>query len=225
MRILSINRATPKPVQIEGRTVLTGIYKEPVKQAVAVHRLGLEGDDQADKHFHGGVDQAVYCYSARHYQHWQDFLTVSELSHGAFGENLTMSDFDETSLCIGDVLRVGSVELQITKPRIPCFKLAHKLNSKPLIKAFLHSGFSGAYCRVLKEGEVASGQNVEVIIRDPQKVSIKIALILQKLELQQLDQAKDWFSKALAIESLTSELASDYKKRLNALTNENKDSN
>lgn len=218
MRVASINRALPKEVMINGRSTLTGIDKLPVKAPVKVERLGLDGDDQADKTVHGGPEQAVYCYSAEHYQHWQAYLSAGHLPYGTFGENLTLTKMDETDICLGDVLQIGSTQLQVTKPRIPCFKLAHKLERKAVIKDFLQSGYSGFYCRVLQSGEVAPNDVVTIVSRDAQRVSVKQALILQKLKLNQLSDAQSLLTKALMVTSLTPELKQDFEKRLNGLT-------
>lgn len=214
MQVLSINCAMPELLDINGRPVLSGIYKRPVSTPVAVGKLTVAGDDQADKRVHGGPDQAVYCYSAKHYPHWQAYLEVDTLPYGTFGENLTLSEMDETELCIGDILQIGQVQLQVTKPRIPCFKLAHKLDSKAIIKDFLLSGFSGFYCRVLQQGEIAAQDAVQIVKRDPQNISVKTALILQKLDMAQLEDPKALLQKALCIELLTQELKVSYEKRL-----------
>ncbi len=217
MQVLSINCAIPKEVQINGKPVKTGIYKQSVNAPVEVGKLTIVGDDQADKRVHGGLDQAVYCYSAKHYAHWQDYLNVESLPYGTFGENLTLSEMDEGEIHIGDVLQVDNVQLQITKPRIPCFKLAHKLGSKTVIKDFLQSGFSGFYCRVLQTGKVSPESPVTIVMQDPRGVSVKEALILQKLDLSQLDDPKTLLEKALTIESLTEELKKDFERRLTKL--------
>lgn len=217
MQVLSINCAMPDVVEINGKPVMTGIYKQPVDGPVKVGELTIAGDDQADKRVHGGPDQAVYCYSAKHYPHWQSYLQTGALAYGTFGENLILSDMDEADICIGDILQIGQVQLQVTKPRIPCFKLAHKLNSKAVIKDFLQSGFSGFYCRVLQQGEIAAQDAVQIVKRDPQNISVKTALILQKLDIAQLADPKALLQKALSIASLTQELKDSYEKRLTKL--------
>lgn len=181
-----------------------------------LNTLGFFGDDQADKKVHGGPEQAVYCYAYRHYAHWQAYLNATNMPYGSFGENLTIDDFSEEDICIGDVLAIGEVRLQVTKPRIPCFKLANHLNSKSMIKDFLHSGLSGFYCRVLSTGSIQAGTAIEIVARDPQAISVKTALILQKLDLGLVENAPQRLKQALNIESLTLELKTAFEKRLKA---------
>lgn len=217
MRVLSVNCSLPQTVEINGKTVLTGINKTPVSSPIQVDQLGFEGDDQADKSVHGGPEQAVYCYSGNHYDHWQQYLNVDALPFGSFGENLTVSELDETTVCIGDVLQIGTSKLQVTKPRIPCFKLAHKLGSKTMVKDFLYSGFSGFYCRVLQTGVINRLDEIITITHDKQAIDVKTALILQKLDLSMLPAPKSLLKKALLIPSLTTELKQTFALRLDQL--------
>lgn len=219
MKLASVNVALPQVVNINGKDVSTGIYKAPVKTATWVRFLGLEGDDQADKKVHGGAHQAVYCYPFEHYAFWQDTLSRQDLPAASFGENFTTSGLDENKLCIGDILQIGQVKLQVTMPRIPCFKLAHKLNDNTIIKQFLHSGRSGFYCRVLNEGKVKAADTISIVSRDPQAISVHTALILYKLDLNQLKHPTETLNKALSIESLSPLLREAYSKRLLSLRN------
>lgn len=215
MRIVSVNIAQPVLVDMSGKNVLTGINKHPVDKPVWLGKLTLLGDDQADKKVHGGPDQAGYCYPLKHYAHWQKNFALGDLPYGTFGENFTVTDLDEDSVHIGDVLQIGEATVQVTKPRIPCFKLAHKLGNTQIIKAFLQSGFSGFYLRVLTEGYVKSDDAITVVSRDPQAISVRQALILQKLDVKLLDGSPiTLLRKALAIQGLTTELHESYTKRL-----------
>lgn len=217
MKAASVNIATPKTIHINGKEVLTGIYKTPVDNAVWVSSLGLAGDDQADKKVHGGPHQAVYCYPSEHYPFWQETLSRQDLPAATFGENLTTIGLDENSVCIGDVFQIGDVTLQVTMPRIPCFKLGHKLGDNTMIKQFLHSGRSGFYCRVLTEGKINANDTIDIISRDPQAISVYTALVLYKLDVTRLNNPKSIFTKALAIESLAPLLRETYSKRILSL--------
>jgi MOSC domain-containing protein YiiM len=159
-RLVSIQVGQPRAVQHMGREVLTGIYKLPVEGPVMVRRLNLDGDRQADLTVHGGVDKAVYCYPSEHYPTWQEELG-RELPYGTFGENLTVAGLLETNLHIGDVLGIGDALLQISQPRLPCFKLGIKIGDQRFLKRFQESGRSGFYCRVLQEGLIEAGQPIE----------------------------------------------------------------
>lgn len=214
-KLLSINIAQPAFVQINEQPVLTAIYKQPVQGALWLGSLGLNGDGQADKTVHGGAHQAVYSYPIEHYAHWQCFLSSDTLPPGTFGENLTTLGLDEDSMYIGDILKIGEVLVQVTMPRIPCFKFAHKVNSKEIIESFLKSGRSGFYQRVLQEGFIEAGQEIEIVERDSRAVSVRTALIMQKLDLSLLgDAPANQLENALHIPSLAPLLKTTYEKRL-----------
>jgi len=218
MQLISLNIAEPKIIIIKNQPVLTGIYKLPVNRAVWLGKLGLVGDGQADKTVHGGIHQAVYSYPVEHYDYWQMVLDLSDLPYGTFGENLTISGLNEDDIHVGDILQIGEATIQVTMPRIPCFKFGHKIGRPDILEPFLMSGKSGFYQRVLTEGYVKAGDAISVIARDPQAISIRNALILQKLDLALLEnQPREMLTKALTIESLTPLLNDVYTQRLNAL--------
>ena len=219
MELVSVNVAVPKVVNINGKDVLTGIYKTPVQEATWVKLLGVDGDNQADKKVHGGPHQTVYCYPSEHYDFWQGTLSQKDLSAATFGENFTTFGLNESNLFIGDVFQIGEAAFQVTMPRIPCFKLVHKLGDKTMIKQFLHSGRSGFYCRVLKEGKVKAGDAINMVNRDQQAISVHTALILYKLDLNLLNNPAEIFIKALYIEGLPPLLQEAYSKRLLSLKN------
>jgi MOSC domain-containing protein YiiM len=172
MKIVSVNVGLPREVVWKGITVQTAIFKEPVAGAVAIRELNLAGDQQADLTVHGGSEKAVYAYPAEHYEYWRKQLPDDSLSGGAFGENLTTEGLWEDTLCIGDVLRVGSALLQITQPRMPCYKLELRFNRDDMIKRFLLSDRSGFYFSVIERGDVAAGSKVEMLDRDPNGVTV-----------------------------------------------------
>src|SRR6266540_3860247 len=124
MKVLSVNVALPRDISVDGRTVSTGIFKEPVSGAIKVRRLNLDGDRQADLRVHGGPDKAVYVYPSEHYEFWREELRQDLFGWGAFGENLTVEGVFEDSVSIGDSFRIGTAVFQVTQPRLPCFKLA-----------------------------------------------------------------------------------------------------
>ena len=164
-RILSVQVGRIAP--LGPQRVPSGFVKAPVHGPVHVGRLDLEGDEQADLGVHGGPDKAVYCYPSEHYPRWLRDVPRHEqaLVPGAFGENLTTAGLDETSVSIGDVLRVGRAELQVTQPRQPCFKLALRFDDKSLPRAMMKTGRTGWYVRVLVEGELQAGDEVRILRR------------------------------------------------------------
>lgn len=170
--IVSVNVGLPSPLQTAQGQVLSGIRKLPVAGQVAVGVLGLAGDAQADRRVHGGPDKAVYCYSLDHYAWWAERLRRSDLGHGAFGENLTVEGSIETEVRIGDIYRAGTAVLQVTKPRLPCYKLVARIGPPDFQKTFLESGRVGFYCRVLEEGRVAAGDPLERVSTPPDALTV-----------------------------------------------------
>jgi MOSC domain-containing protein YiiM len=172
MKIVSVNVGKPRDVVWKGMTVQTGIFKEPVDGPVAISKLNLAGDKQADLTVHGGSEKAVYAYPAEHYEYWRNKLPQVSFSWGKFGENLTTEGLREDTLCIGDRLRVGSAVLMATQPRMPCYKLDLRFDRDDMIKRFLTSGRSGFYFSVIEPGEVTVGSKVEILSRDPHRVTV-----------------------------------------------------
>ncbi|MBV9481649.1 MAG: MOSC domain-containing protein [Acidobacteria bacterium] len=172
MKILSVNVGLPREVVWKGITVHTAVFKEPVAGPVAIRKLNLAGDQQADLSVHGGPEKAVYAYPAEHYEYWRKQLPDVSLTWGSFGENLTTVGLWEDALGIGDLLSIGSAVLQITQPRMPCYKLDLRFNRDGMIKRFLVSGRSGFYLSVIERGEVAAGSKVEILGRDPNGVTV-----------------------------------------------------
>ncbi len=171
-RVVSVNVGMPKQVQAGHATVLTSIFKSPVHGRVAVRGHNIEGDRQSDLTVHGGPNKAVYCYPAEHYPYWKEQLPDMDLPYGAFGENLTTEGITEDAVSIGDRLRVGSAVLQVTQPRMPCFKLGIRFGRADMVKRFWKSGRSGIYFAVVEEGDVAAGDLVERIAEGPEEISV-----------------------------------------------------
>jgi len=172
MRIVSVNVGLPREVVWKGINVRTAIFKQPVAGAVAIREPNLAGDRQADLTVHGGSGKAVYAYPAEHYEYWRKQLSDASFSWGVFGENLTTEGLREDTLCIGDLLRVGSAVLRVTQPRMPCYKLQLRFNRDDMIKRFLMSGRSGLYLSVIEPGKVSVGSKAEILGRDPNRVSV-----------------------------------------------------
>lgn len=156
---------TPGAADAMDRPWTTGFFKEPVLGSVALHRLGLTGDEQADRVNHGGPDKAVLAYSADHYDAWKHELNLPELPFGAFGENLSVAGSTEATVCIGDRWRSLHAEFEVTQPRQPCWKLARRWRIKTLPAMVVHTGRSGWYFRVITEASVEAGQELELVAR------------------------------------------------------------
>ena len=172
MKIISVNVARPRLVEWNDQIVSTGIYKTPVEGRVLLRTLNLDGDRQADLTVHGGPTKAVYVYPAEHYSYWRDELPGAELPWGMFGENFTSEGLNESTVNIGDRFRVGSAEVTVSEPRMPCYKLGIKFGRSDIIKRFLASGRTGFYFSVQREGEVGAGDEIELIARDANNVTV-----------------------------------------------------
>jgi MOSC domain-containing protein YiiM len=167
MQLVSVNVSLPRTLQLGGRRLTTGIFKEPVPGRVMLRTLNLDGDGQADPRYHGGPDKAAYAYPLEHYERWKSELGRDDLPFGQFGENFTISGMLEDRVRIGDVYRIGGAQVQVTDPRAPCFKLGLKMGSRDFQKLFLASGRLGFYLRVLEEGDVGAGDPIELLRTDP----------------------------------------------------------
>jgi MOSC domain-containing protein YiiM len=172
MRVVSVNVGRPQQVSVRrGRPIMSAIGKAPVDGRVRVAGVNVDGDDQADRRVHGGPDKAVYAYAAEDTAWWSARL-ARELGPGMFGENLTLERVDVTGAVIGERWRVGSVELQVCQPRQPCFKLGLRFGDPQMVKLFAHAGRPGAYLRILTEGELGAGDQVDITHRPAHGVTI-----------------------------------------------------
>lgn len=174
-QLLSINVATPSPLTIEGRQIMSGIGKRAVStladpQRVVVRPLGLEGDDQADTSVHGGLSKAVYAYPHEHYTFWQTVRAQAQaqawgeaLPHGMLGENLTLTGLLEGDVYVGDVLQFPDCSLAVSEPRRPCYKFQAVMGFKHAVKMMAQSGYCGYYLAVRQPGTIAAGESYEVI--------------------------------------------------------------
>ncbi|HEX3323166.1 MAG TPA: MOSC domain-containing protein [Terriglobales bacterium] len=198
MKVISVNVGLPRTVIWHGQRVSTGIFKDPVEGRIPLRRLNFDGDRQADLSVHGGTHKAVYAYPIEHYPKWKSELPSLEFPYGAFGENLTVEGLSEDTLFVGDRLRVGSALLQVTQPRLPCYKLGIRFQRDDMTKLFLASWRSGIYFLVEEEGDVAAGDNIEILSRDPHQVNV---LDIQRLYL---DHGADsaLLQRALQVEAL-----------------------
>ena len=167
-----MNVGVPREVVWLGKTVVTGIFKDPVDFPVMLRTMNLEGDRQADLSVHGGVAKAVYAYPEEHYGFWRGELPGMDLPPGMFGENFTTRGLSEETVHAGDRFRMGEAEVIVTQPRLPCFKLGIKFRRNDIIRRFLESRRTGFYMAVLRGGMVAPGDGVELLSADAQGVSI-----------------------------------------------------
>ena len=172
MKTLSINIGSLRDILRNGKKIKTGIFKQPTEDSIEVNRLGLRGDDQANRKLHGGIHKAICIYPAEHYDLWREELGRPDLSLGDFGENLTTFGLMEDAVCLGDRFRIGSAEMVVTQPREPCVTLNARLDIVDLSIRFRKSGRSGFYFSVAKEGILNNGDAIEYVFKDENRVSV-----------------------------------------------------
>ncbi len=210
MKLISVNIAMPEMISIKKINVLTGINKTPQIGRIWLGKNNLTGDGQADLAVHGGEFQAAYCYPLEHYAYWKQVLDKAYLPYGTFGENFTTTGLNEENTYIGDMLAIGDSIVQVTMPRTPCFKFGHKVGKPDILNKFLYSGRCGFYLKVITEGMVGAEDQITLIERDPQSISIRSALGLQKLQ----EGNSQTLQHALAIKSLPPLLRDVFNERL-----------
>jgi MOSC domain-containing protein YiiM len=160
----AVNVGAPRPVEVDGHTVWTAIWKSPVEGRVPLRGVNLRGDDQADRSVHGGPDKAVYAYGAEDTDWWERELG-RPLGPGAFGENLSVRGLPVSEAVIGERWAVGGTLLEVAQPRLPCFKLGLRMGDPRFLKRFAAAARPGAYFRVIREGDIGAGDTIEVVAR------------------------------------------------------------
>jgi len=214
MKLISVNVGLPREVTWKDETVLTGIFKEPIKGPVMLRTLNLEGDRQADLSVHGGASKAVYAYPAEHYEFWRRELPDMKLPWGMFGENLTTEGLLENDVRIGDRFRIGTAEVMVTEPRLPCFKLGVKFRRPDIIKRFLASQRTGFYFAVVKEGRIAVGDPVEPVYRDKHGITVADITRVYAFERDDLQTLR----RAVQVEALPEKWRKRFERRIEEIT-------
>ena len=189
MKILSVNVGQPREVMWHGEPVTTGIFKEPASGRVALRKLNLDGDRQADLTVHGGEFKAVYCYQIAHYEYWKKELPGRELPYGMFGENFTVDGQLEDQIFLGDRYSVGSAEVVVTQPRMPCYKLGIRFGSDAMVKRFFAAARTGFYLSVAKEGEVGAGDEMKLIKSDA--IGVPVSEIMRLYSVRKFSDADE----------------------------------
>ncbi len=172
MKLVSLNISLAKQVEHNDKIVSTGIFKQATSTSVNVLEHSLQGDQQVDLKNHGGEHKAVYGFAAEHYNYWREHLAKPYLKYGQFGENLTISGLDEDRLCIGDRLQINDCILEITQPRVPCFKLGIALDQKDMPKRFVQHGATGIYFRVIQQGTLNVNDTVRTVYSHPERLTV-----------------------------------------------------
>ena len=172
IKVVSVNVGLPKQISYGKRQVVTSIFKEPIEGRVKVTTLNLDGDAQADLSVHGGLDKAIYSYSEEHYKYWKEVYPTIVMPFGMFGENLTTQGLTEDTVNIGDQYQIGSSRLVVTQPRMPCYKLGIKFGRMDILEKFINSRRPGIYYKILQEGDLGAGDNITLLYKDKNNVTI-----------------------------------------------------
>jgi MOSC domain-containing protein YiiM len=199
MKLLSVNVSLPVEVLYRGKMVTTGIFKEPVNRRVMLRTMNLDGDGQADLVGHGGIHKAAYVYSIENYYYWKQELGRTDFAFGQFGENFTVEGMQEDEIYVGDVFRVGSALVEVTQPRVPCYKLGIRMGLPQFVKMFLATCQVGFYLRVLEEGEVGAGDVFDRVRTEPERMTVREICHLLYFDPKNLRGAKN----ALRIRALS----------------------
>ena len=198
-RLLSVSVGLPRDIEWRGRTVHTGIWKEPVQGRRHVRRLNVEGDGQGDLDGHGGEQRAVFVYQIESYRYWEERLGRSDFTHGQFGENFTIEGLPDDEVCIGDRYRIGTALFEVTQPRVTCYRVGIRTNEPQMAALLTSSGRPGFYLRVLEEGEVGAGDPILPIARGPERMTVAEVNAL----LYSSHHPRDQLERALRIPALS----------------------
>ncbi|MGI9213257.1 MAG: MOSC domain-containing protein, partial [Methylococcaceae bacterium] len=195
-----------------GRMIETGIYKLPVTGPIHVTKEGLIGDVQVDRKNHGGPDKAIYVYTEENHHHWAKLLGQPHYGYGYFGENFTVTDLQDDTVHIGDIFSMGETIVQVTQPRVPCFKLGLKFGDPAYVGEFLTSGRTGFYLRVIREGLVHSGDTIRLLSLEDRPITVSDAM----RALIKHPEQRRWIEKVLAVDALSSAWREVLRRRLNS---------
>jgi MOSC domain-containing protein YiiM len=213
VKLISLNVGLPREVNWDGKTVMTGIFKEPVDVPVVLRSLNLDGDRQADLTVHGGISKAVYAYPVEHYEYWKGQLPDRQLPFGMFGENFTTVGLLENEVNVGDRFQVGNAEVMVTEPRLPCYKLGIKFGRPDILRMFLESRRTGFYFAVVKEGQVKAGDSIDLVSRDNNKITIADITRLYAFEKDDVETLR----RVVKLEALSESWRNHFERQLEKL--------
>jgi MOSC domain-containing protein YiiM len=163
MKVISVNIGERKVLNYKGKIVETGIFKFPVNHPIFLGNEDVENDAVIDRRYHGGIEKAVYGYSQNHYAHWKGLYPNLDWNFGMLGENLTISNLEETEILVGNTYKLGEALLEVTKPREPCYKLGIRFGTQEILKQFWNSTKSGIYFKVIQTGNVTVGDELILV--------------------------------------------------------------
>ena len=182
MKIIATNLGNRTEINWKGKLVTTGIFKYPVEKSIFLDVENVREDEISDRKYHGGIEQAVYGYSLKHYDYWKEKYPNLDWNFGMFGENLTIDDLDETKIHVGDTFNVGDTILEATVQRNPCYKLGVRFNTMKIVKQFWNTTFCGVYFKVLQTGFVKAGDEFEQVKSCPENTTIADLYVAKRVE-------------------------------------------
>ena len=171
-RILSVNVGRPREFDYRGRAARSAIWKSPVSGRVAVRGVNLDGDDQADRQAHGGPDKAIYAYAVEDARWWTSEMG-RPFAHAEFGENITTDGIEVNDALVGERWAIGSTVLEVSEPRVPCWRLGVRMNDPTFIRRFTQALRPGAYLRIVAEGDVGAGDAIRVLERPDHDLTVR----------------------------------------------------
>jgi MOSC domain-containing protein YiiM len=209
-RLLSMNVGLPRDIEWRGRVVHTAVWKEPVRGRRMIRHLNIDGDGQGDLAGHGGEHRAVFVYQTDSYDYWRKELDRTDLAPGAFGENFTVEGLPDAEVCIGDRYRIGGALFEVSQPRVTCYRVGIRLNEPRMAALLVAHGRPGFYFRVLEEGEVEAGDDIVLVEKGAEHMTVaEVDALLYKS-----GHVADRLERALRIPALSSGWRSSFRSLL-----------
>ncbi len=208
--VLSVNIGQKKILTFNKKTIETGIFKYTVNSNIHLKKQGVKNDNVIDKKHHGGSEKAVYAFCKNHYGYFQKLYPNLDFRNGMFGENLTVSNLFETEVYIGDVFKIGNAIIQVSQPRYPCYKLGLVFNNQKIVKQFLNTTFTGFYFRVMQEGTISKGDEIQLIKKAENSMTLAEVFSLYTTNKNNLSMIKN----ALKLDFLSDEAKVRFKKQI-----------
>ncbi len=210
IKIVSVNIAKQQKITWKGKERYTGIFKKPINNSIFLGKKDVKKDVVIDRKYHGGENMAVYAFSLDHYAYFKKLYPNLTFENGMFGENLTLINFNETAIKIGDIFKVGNAIIQVSQPRLPCSTLGIRFKSQNIVKQFLHTTFSGSYFRVLQEGAVFTNNTLKLLDRNDDNLTL--AEVYSLFTTNKLNSIL--IEKALKMTDLSTKLKADIERKL-----------
>ena len=173
MKIISTNIGKATTFLWNGKEEQTGIFKYPTVEPLFLGKMDVLKDTVIDREHHAGLNKACYLFSADHYPYWKGMYPELNWDWGMFGENLTVKGLNESEMRIGDIYKIGSVVVQVSQPREPCYKLGVRFGNAKILKEFIDHGYSGTYVRILEEGQVKNGDMLSLLEKSNKTLTVK----------------------------------------------------